>query len=145
MRRFARGCPGAAATAAAIGAALCSVGPVHAAPSAAEVAGPPLVAAMAPSPGPYDGQFCVAVAATPAQCGPVAADVREGGRVDVRIADIVYRLEPWGDRLGITLMHGTMQIDGFFAPYRWQGRTLLFEDTEKAARYELKLGARRFE
>jgi hypothetical protein len=71
--------------------------------------------------------------------------VRDGGRVQVRIADIVYRLDPWGDRLGITLMHGTMQIDGFFAPYRWQGRTLLFDDPEKSTRYELKLGARRFD
>jgi hypothetical protein len=107
--------------------------------------GAPDALAAAPAPGAYGAQFCVTVAAAPAQCGPVAADVRDGGRVQVRIADIVYRLDPWGDRLGITLMHGTMQIDGFFAPYRWQGRTLLFDDPEKSTRYELKLGARRFD
>ncbi|MBN8507140.1 MAG: hypothetical protein J0L57_00865 [Burkholderiales bacterium] len=106
----------------------------------------PAVLSVAPAaPGAYDAEFCVAQAPAPPSCGPVAAEVRGGGRVQVRIADIVYRLDPWGDRLGITLMHGTMQIDGFFAPYRWQGRTLQFEDTEKATRYELKLGARRFD
>lgn len=121
------------------------IGAAQAATPGPDAALPAALSAAPPAPGAYDAEFCVAVAPEPARCGPVAADVRDGGRVLVRIADIVYRLDPWGDRLGITLMHGAMQIDGFFAPYRWQGRTLLFDDPEKSTRYELKLGARRFE
>jgi hypothetical protein len=117
----------------------------RAAAPGADDARPAILSAAPAAPGAYDAELCVAQAPAPARCGPVAADVRDGGRVLVRIADIVYRLEPWGERLGITLMHGTMQIDGFFAPYRWQGRTLQFEDAEKSTRYELKLSARRFD
>jgi hypothetical protein len=132
-----RRCRAAAVGAFVAAAQAATPGPMDALPAA--------LSAAPPAPGAYDAELCTAVAPAPARCGPVAADVRDGGRVIVRIADIVYRLEPWDDRLGITLMHGTMQIDGFFATYRWQGRTLLFDDTEKATRYELKLGARRFD
>ena len=38
-----------------------------------------------------------------------------------------------------------MQIDGFFARYRWAGKTLQFSDPEKSSRYELRIGPRRFE
>jgi hypothetical protein len=98
-----------------------------------------------PAPGHYDATLCVVVAAAPPNCGPVTADVGPAGQTLVRISDVTYRLEIYGDQLGITLFHGTMQIDGFFAPYQWQGNQLKFSDTEKATRYELKLGTRRFD
>ena len=98
-----------------------------------------------PPAGHYDAVLCVSVGAEAAHCGPVTADVGAAGQTLVRVSDIAYRLEIHGDQLGITLFHGTMQIDGFFAPYQWSSQRLQFIDTEKATRYELKLGARRFD
>ena len=108
-------------------------------------AGSDLLKGKPPAPGHYDATFCVAVATAPPDCGPVTADVGPVGQTLVRISDIAYRLEIYGDQLGITLFHGTMQIDGFFAPYQWNGMQLEFRDTEKSTRYELKLGTRRFD
>jgi hypothetical protein len=104
-----------------------------------------LLGAAATPPGAYDARLCVTVGNEASQCGPVAADVGDGGRLRVQISDIVYRLELWDDRLGVSLFHGTMQIDGFFARYQWSGRTLRFSDPDKDTRYELSLGARRFD
>ena len=101
--------------------------------------------AAAPAAGHYDARLCVTVNNTPQQCGPVTADIGEAGQALLRISDIAYRLEVYGDQLGVTLFHGTMQIDGFFAQYQWGPSQLLFIDTEKNTRYELKLGARRFD
>lgn len=98
-----------------------------------------------PPAGHYDAVLCVATGPRAADCGPVEAEVDRAGRTLLRIADIVYRLEAYGDQLGISLFHGAMQIDGFFAPYRWSGPLLHFTDTEKTTRYELKLGPRRFD
>lgn len=98
-----------------------------------------------PAPGHYDATLCVAVAAAAPNCGPVTADVGPAGQALVRVSDVAYRLQIIGDQLGISLFHGTMQIDGFFAPYQWNGTQLEFRDTEKGTRYELKLGARRFD
>ena len=115
--------------------------PERDAPSAASG----LLKGAPPPAGHYDAVLCVTVAAQPAQCGPVSAEVGPAGQTLVRVSDIAYRLEIYGDQLGITLFHGTMQIDGFFAPYQWSSQRLQFIDTEKATRYELKLGARRFD
>ena len=98
-----------------------------------------------PPPGHYDAVLCVAVGSTPPSCGPVRADIGAAGQALVRVSDIAYRLEIYADLLGVTLFHGTMQIDGFFAPYRWQPNLLQFSDPEKGTRYEVKLGARRFD
>jgi hypothetical protein len=98
-----------------------------------------------PAPGHYEAQFCVTVGGAAADCGTVSADVAGTGYTLVRISDILYRLQVMGDQLGVSLFHGTMQIDGFFAPYRWNGATLQFGDVEKGTRYELKLGPRRFD
>ncbi len=46
---------------------------------------------------------------------------RRAGQALVRVSDIAYRLQVHADQLGVTLFHGTMQIDGFFAPYQWNG------------------------
>ncbi len=97
----------------------------------------------APAPGDFDATLCVAVAAAPPDCGPVSARVDAAGRTVVRISDIVYLLQMYGEQLGITMFHGAMQVDGFFAPYRWRGLELEFVDVEKNTRYELRLGAPR--
>jgi len=104
-----------------------------------------LPVAAQPAAGHYDARLCVTVNATPQQCGPVAVDVGEAGQALVRVSDIAYRLEVYGEQLGVTLFHGPMQIDGFFATYQWSATQLLFTDTEKKTRYELKLGTRRFD
>ena len=100
---------------------------------------------LPPPPGHYDAVMCVTVGDAAASCGPVSADIGGAGQALVRVSDIAYRLEVHSDQLGVTLFHGTMQIDGFFAPYQWSGTQLLFNDAEKATRYELKLGTRRFD
>ena len=104
-----------------------------------------LLKAAPPPPGHYDAVLCVTVGAAAASCGPVTADIGGTGQALVRVSDIAYRLEVRADQLGVSLFHGTMQIDGFFAPYQWNGNQLQFNDTEKATRYELKLGTRRFD
>ena len=78
-------------------------------------------------------------------CGPVTADIGAAGLALVRVSDIAYRLQVIADQLGVTLFHGAMQIDGFFAPYQWSGQSLQFNDAEKGTRYEVKLGTRRFD
>ena len=101
--------------------------------------------AAPPPPGHYDAVLCVTVGAATPSCGPVTADIGDAGQALVRVSDIAYRLEMRADQLGVSLFHGTMQIDGFFAPYQWNGNLLQFNDAEKATRYELKLGPRRFD
>jgi hypothetical protein len=98
-----------------------------------------------PPPGHYDAVLCVTVGSAQPNCGPVRADIGPAGQALVRVSDIAYRLEIYADQLGVTLFHGTMQIDGFFAPYRWQPNLLQFSDPEKGTRYEVQLGARRFD
>jgi hypothetical protein len=89
--------------------------------------------------------MCVTVGGASTSCGPVTADIGGAGQALVRVSDIAYRLQVHADQLGVTLFHGTMQIDGFFAPYQWSGSTLQFSDPEKGTRYEMKLGTRRFD
>jgi hypothetical protein len=108
-------------------------------------AGGDALGAAASPPGAYDALLCVSVSAGEPRCGNVLADVQGEGRVRVQLSDIVYRLEVMDDRLGVSLFHGTMQIDGFFARYQWSGRTLRFTDPDKDTRYELSLGTRRFD
>ena len=102
-------------------------------------------AAADPALGRYDGQWCVSVGEAAADCGPAQVDVLRQRRLNVRIADIVYRLQLNSSQVDVVLMHGTMQIDGFFARYQWSGRTLRFQDPDKDTRFELGLGARRFD
>ena len=104
-----------------------------------------LLKGLLPPPGHYDAVMCVTVGDAQASCGPVTADIGAAGQALVRVSDIAYRLQVQADELGVTLFHGTMQIDGFFAPYQWNGNQLQFNDPEKATRYELKLGPRRFD
>jgi hypothetical protein len=96
-----------------------------------------------PAAGLYEATLCVAVGAAAARCGPVLFDVFANGRADVQIDDVIYRLQPAGDQLGVSLFHGTVQLDGFFVRHKWSGRTLNFTDPEKGARYKLQVGARR--
>lgn len=95
-----------------------------------------------PALGRYDGRFCVAVGDAAAECGPAQVDVLRQRRLNVRISDIVYQLTLHSSQLDVVLMHGTMQIDGFFANYEWAGHALQFIDQEKRTRYELRLTPR---
>jgi hypothetical protein len=99
--------------------------------------------ASAPAAGRYDAQLCVATRAdAPATCG--AAEVQVTGRaLDVRIADIVYRLALRSSELDVATMHGAMQIDEFSAPYAWDGDSLRFSDADKNVQYEVRLGTRK--
>ena len=97
-----------------------------------------------PPPGLYDASLCVSVAAGPRNCGPVVVDMRAGGQALVQINDVSYRLQPVGDQLGVSLFHGTMQLDGFFVTHKWSASTLTFSDPEKGTRYDLQIGTRRF-
>jgi hypothetical protein len=91
----------------------------------------------APADGHYDGELCVATNANPQSCGP--ADVRmANGLAQVQVADIVYRLALKNGRVDLVLMHGTMQIDEFNAPFTWQDRVLRFEDPDKPVRYRIR-------
>jgi hypothetical protein len=105
----------------------------------------PLPIAAPPVAGHYDARMCVTVGSTPQQCGPVIVDVGQAGQLLVRFSDIAYRLEVYGEQLGVTLFHGPMQVDGYFAQYQWSGSQLQFIDTEKNTRHELRLGPRRFD
>ena len=103
----------------------------------------PHAGAAAPDPGRYDGLLCVATrpGAEPT-CGSVEVELRSGGRIVVRVADIVYHLVLGRGQLAVATLHGPMQIDEFDAPYEWQGQTLRFSDPAKAVRYEVRFGAR---
>lgn len=92
-----------------------------------------------PASGRYDGRLCVATGGAAAECGAAAITVRSAKDVRVQIADIVYRLALHSSQLDLVLMHGTMQIDGFTANYAWDGRTLVFDDPDKAVRYRIEL------
>jgi hypothetical protein len=124
-----------------LGTAPAQAAPERAAPGAAA----DLLKGQPPPPGHYDAVMCVTIGQTAASCGPVTADIGGAGQALVRVSDIAYRLEVHADQLGVTLFHGTMQIDGFFAPYRWSGNQLQFADPDKGTRYEVKLGSRRFD
>ena len=100
-------------------------------PLGAVAADPPL--------GRYDGRWCVSVGEATPDCGPAEVDVLRQRRLNVRIADIVYRLQLNSSQVDVVLMHGTMQIDGFFAPYEWVGSSLQFLDIDKRTRYELQI------
>lgn len=95
-----------------------------------------------PPMGRYDGRLCVSVAEATAECGPVQVDVLRNRRLNVRISDIVYQLTLNTSQVDVVLMHGTMQIDGFFASYEWADSALQFVDLDKRTRYELRLQQR---
>jgi hypothetical protein len=99
--------------------------------------------AVPAAPGRYDAELCVATRpqATPT-CGAAEVEVRPA-RLDVRVADIVYRLAIRSQQVDVETMHGAMQIDEFSATYDWQGTTLRFSDAAKEVRYEVRLGLRR--
>jgi len=60
----------------------------------------------------------------------------------VRIADLHWRLRLASSQVDVVLMHGTMQIDGFFASYEWDGTTLRFLDLDKRTAYGVQIETR---
>jgi hypothetical protein len=100
----------------------------------------PLAAAAQPAPGRYAGELCVATGDAQADCGPVAVTLGARGAVRVRVADLAYELQLHRAQLDLVLMHGTVQIDGFTAPYQWKGNTLEFADPDKPVHYRVRVG-----
>lgn len=98
-------------------------------------------AATPPAAGRYAATLCVANATQPRSCGPAEAEVRDGGAVDVRVSDIVYRLATAGNAAVVVVTQGQMMIDAFDTGPQWVGHSLSFVDAEKQVRYELELGA----
>lgn len=95
-----------------------------------------------PGPGRHDGQLCVATRPGEApRCGAAEIEVR-GARIDVRVADIVYRLALRSSQLDVVTTHGSLRIDEFSAPYEWAGHVLTFSDPAKDVRYEVRLPPR---
>ena len=90
-----------------------------------------------PTDGHYDGELCVATNANPPSCGPAEVSISRG-QARVQVSDIVYRLTLREGRLGMVLMHGTMQIDGFDAPFIWEDRVLRFQDPDKPVFYRIR-------
>ncbi len=103
-----------------------------------------VTATAAPAPGHYDAQLCVATrpAAVP-NCGAASVKLRSGGRIEVRVADIVYRLSLRASQLDAVTLQGRMEIDEFSAAYEWRGEVLRFSDADKNVRYEVRLARRR--
>ena len=97
----------------------------------------------APAAGRYEGRFCVAIRSGPPDCGPVQVDLRRADQALVRVSDLLYSLTLRSGKVDVVLKHGAMQIDGFTAPYEWQGNALRFVDADKGVRYEVQLGERR--
>ncbi len=91
----------------------------------------------APADGRYDGELCVATNANPPSCGAAEVSLTRS-QARVQVSDIVYRLSLHTDRLDLVLMHGTMQIDGFSAPFVWEGRVLRFQDPDKPVFYRVR-------
>ena len=106
------------------------------------LAGAAAAHAQAPGPGRYDGELCVATGDAAPDCGPVQVNFQRGGQLQVRVADIVYRLQLHSSQLDVVLMHGAMQIDGFTANYEWAGKALTFRDPDKPVSYRLQVGRR---
>jgi hypothetical protein len=110
--------------------------------AAALLAGAAPAFAQAPAPGRYDGELCVATGDAAPDCGPVEVRFARGGQVQLRISDIVYRLQLHSSQVDVMLMHGAMQIDGFTANYEWAGKALTFRDPDKPVSYRLQVGKR---
>jgi hypothetical protein len=105
----------------------------------------PVPTRAAPAAGAYDARLCVTQAQQPPSCGPAQARL-SARRIDLRVNDIVYRLVlptlRGSSRLDARVMHGTMQIDEFNAPFEWAGKALRFDDHDKQTRYDVQLGER---
>lgn len=123
---------------------VCALGVAASAPVAAAADAAAGTAVGPAGPGRYAATLCVAAAASALpSCGAAEFIVLNGSQAQVRVSDIVYRLRLRPPRLEVLTMHGKMLIDEFSADYRWNDAVLRFDDPDKGARYEVKIGARR--
>lgn len=100
-------------------------------------------AGAAPAAGRYDAELCVTTSTARPSCGPARVDLQAHGKMQLRISDFEYRLQLHSSQVDVVLMHGTMQVDEFFAAWEWVGNSLQFVDRNKDTRYELRLGKHR--
>ena len=106
------------------------------------VAGAASARAVGPPPGQGQATLCVSTSSRPANCGPAQSDVAADGSIRLRIDDIVYQMRLRSTQVDIVLMHGSVQIDEFTAPFVWSGTTLRFSDDERESRYEVRFARR---
>ncbi|MEO5696262.1 MAG: hypothetical protein ABIQ60_03900 [Burkholderiaceae bacterium] len=83
-------------------------------------------------------ELCVATPVDSQRCGPAQADRLADGTIRLRIDDIAYQLQLRSREVDVVLMHGTLQVDDFSAPFEWIGDVLRFVDIARGLRYEIR-------
>jgi hypothetical protein len=100
-------------------------------------------AGAAPAPGRYEATLCVSTSTAEApSCGAAEFELRSKTQAQVRVADVVYRLNLRPAQVDVMTMQGKMEIDEFSAAYEWTGDVLSFTDVDKNVRYEVTPGAK---
>ena len=94
-------------------------------------------------PGRYDATLCVRHADDAPSCGAAELELQSGGRVRVRVSDIVYQVRVGPAAGEVVVRQGSMQIDEFVGGAAWSGGLLRFEDAEKHLRYEVQVASTR--
>ena len=94
-------------------------------------------------PGRYDATLCVRHADEAPSCGAAELELQSGGRVRVRVSDIVYQVRVGPAAGEVVVRQGSMQIDEFASSAAWSGGLLRFEDAEKHLRYEVQVASTR--
>lgn len=95
-------------------------------------------------PGRYDAELCVAnPRSAPPSCGTLELRVVTPRRLELRLADVAYRLDLRSSQLALVIRQGAMQLDEFDADYAWEGGALRFDDPDKDIGYRVRPGARR--
>ena len=94
-------------------------------------------------PGRYDATLCVRRADEAPSCGAAELELQRGGRVRVRVSDIVYQVRVGPAPAEVVAEQGSMQIDEFVSGAAWSGGLLRFEDAEKRLRYEVQVASAR--
>jgi hypothetical protein len=84
----------------------------------------------------------VATAQAAPSCGPAQAQWRSDGELRLQLADLRYLIQLRGQAASVVLMHGSMQVDEFSAPFEWAGPTLQLRDTTRQVLYEVRFRAR---
>jgi hypothetical protein len=124
-------------------AAFASAVVIALAASGSGVAAAELASGAPTQPGRYDATLCVRHADEAPSCGAAELELQSGGRVRVRVSDIVYRVRVGPVASEVFVLQGSMQIDEFVSGAAWSGGLLRFEDGEKRLRYEVQVTSAR--
>ena len=99
-------------------------------------------AAAPPGPGRYEAVLCVATlpGAEPS-CGSVELELRSGGRMSVRVADIVYHLALGRSQLEVVTCTARCRSTSSARPTSGRARRCASATPAKDVRYEVRIGA----